>query len=440
MLSEVPDEFNIPKRDDGIDLVARDRITEELVGIQCKYYDSDTKIYKYNIDSFFNEIGKNYYSSGIIVSTSAEWSKDAEVALENRSKPIVRIGAEDLLNSQIDWSIFSPIKPFSDVKLKAKKNPRPHQTKAIKAVLNGFSTEDRGKLIMAPGTGKTYTSLVIAEEMAKLKYDTFRVLYLVPSIQLLSQSLRGWTGDATASIDTIAVCSDRKVTRKESENLDIDMSVADIGYPATTDSERLLKYKNNIDEKNDKTDLLVVFSTYQSIEVISKAQNNGFYDFDLIICDEAHRTTGSTKNGEEGSAFVQVHDDEKIKGMKRLYQTATPRVYGENAKSKADELSIVIADMNDQTLYGKEFYRLGFGEAVHKGILSDYKVVVLAVSEKMIQRQMQQVLASKDSELEFDDITKIIGCWNGLLKRRHNSSKLYGSPMKRAIAFTRHYQ
>src|SRR5699024_2142940 len=143
---------------------------------------------------------------------------------------------------------------------------------------------------------KTYTSLQIAETLAMKKKGQFRVLYLVPSIQLLSQSLRGWTGDSIYSNDmeTIAVCSDRSVTRKQNQELDI--SITDIGYPATTNTEKLLDYQTKIEESDSERKFLVVFSTYQSIDVVSKAQEKGFYDFDLVIADEAHRTTGATKS------------------------------------------------------------------------------------------------------------------------------------------------
>lgn len=437
-LNDVPSEYDIPKKDVGVDLVAKERITGDLVAIQCKYYDSATIIQKGHIDSFLNEIGKKYYASGIIVASSPNWSNNAENALKDRDKKIARIGFEDLLNSHIDWSKYSPSKAEAVTPLKPRKTPRPHQVEAIEAAIEGFKEQDRGKLIMAPGTGKTYTSLQIAESLAKEKDGQFRVLYLVPSIQLLSQSLRGWTGDSIYANDmnTIAVCSDRNVTRKESQNVEFDISVADIGYPATTNSQKLLEYKNTIEEKNIDNKFLVVFSTYQSVEVISQAQQQGFYEFDLIVADEAHRTTGATKLGENGSAFVQVHNNKVIKGNKRLYQTATPRVYGDNAKTKADEMSVIIADMDDEKTYGPEFFRLGFGKAVHSGILTDYKVMVLAVNESMVQKEMQRIFANDNNELEFDDVTKIIGCWNGLLKRKDNSNKLAGQPMKRAIAFT----
>ncbi|OUA63647.1 helicase [Bacillus thuringiensis serovar thailandensis] len=438
MLGEVPEQYGIPKKDTGVDLVARKRETGELIAIQCKYYSKDTTIQKSHIDSFLNEVGKNYYAEGIIVTSTDKWSGNANDALLNRDKHIARIGLSQLRDSEIDWSQFSAETPKT-IELKSAKQPRSHQIPAIEAVVQGFETVDRGKLIMAPGTGKTYTSMVIAEKMAEKTEGTFRVLYLVPSIQLLSQSLRGWTADSKyrENMDTFAVCSDRKVTKKiKGENEFEDIAAADLGYPATTDYHKLLERQLIIDSSDNQSKFLVVFSTYQSIDVISEAQKNGFYEFDLIVCDEAHRTTGATEVGKEASAFVKVHSDNNIKAKKRLYQTATPRIYGEDVKQRADEMSVVIADMNDKEIYGEEFYRIGFGDAVNKGILTDYKVMVLAVDEEVIARRFQTMLANKrDTELEFDDVTKIIGCWNGLIKRKSNSNIISANPMKRAIAF-----
>lgn len=438
MLSDVPEEYGIPKIDTGVDLVARNRETHELVAIQCKYYAKETTIQKAHIDSFLNELGKSYYSEGIVVTSTDKWSENANDALLNRDKSIARIGLSQLRDSEIDWSQFSLEKP-QEVHLKSSKQPRSHQIPAIEAVVNGFDTADRGKLIMAPGTGKTYTSMVIAEEMAEKKDGPFRVLYLVPSIQLLSQSLRGWTADSKyrEDMDTFAVCSDNKVTRRAKGESEIeDIAAADLGYPATTDYHKLLERQKDIDSGNNQSKFLVVFSTYQSIDVIGEAQKNGFYEFDLIVCDEAHRTTGATESGKEASAFVKVHQDNNVKARKRLYQTATPRIYGEDAKQKADKMSVVIADMGDSDIYGEEFHRIGFGEAVTKGILTDYKVMVLAVDQEAIARQFQSMLAKQgDGELQFDDVTKIIGCWNGLVKRESNSNVISANPMKRAIAF-----
>lgn len=436
MLHNVPEDYKIPKKDTGVDLVARNRETGKLVAIQCKYYSKDTTIQKSHIDSFLNEVGKSYYDEGIIVTSTDKWSDNANNALLDRDKSIARIGLSQLRDSEIDWTQFSTEKP-QNIPLKSIKEPRSHQIPAIEAVINGFKSADRGKLIMAPGTGKTYTSMVIAEEMASKKEGPFRVLYLVPSIQLLSQSLRGWTSDSKyrQDMDTFAVCSDRKVTKrvKGADEFE-DIAAADLGYPATTDYNKLIERQNDIDSSEHQSKFLVVFSTYQSIDVIIDAQKHGFYEFDLIVCDEAHRTTGATDAGKDASAFVKVHSDDNIKARKRLYQTATPRIYGEDAKQKADEMSVLIADMNDANIYGEEFYRIGFGDAVNRGILTDYKVMVLAVDETMVERSFQKMI-SKDSELEFNDVSKIIGCWNGLVKRQSHSNVISANPMKRAIAF-----
>ncbi|CAN7383164.1 DEAD/DEAH box helicase family protein [Rossellomorea sp. LjRoot5] len=433
-LSEVPQEYNIPKFDTGVDLVAKKRDTNELVAVQCKFYSKDTIIQKRHIDSFLNEIGKNYYSEGLIVTTTDKWSKNADEALKFRNKDIMRISLSDLADSRIDWSAYSFREP-KEVVLKERKTPRIHQKPAIKAVIDGFQKADRGKLIMAPGTGKTYTSMAIAEEMAKEKNGVFKVLYLVPSIQLLSQTLRSWNADIDYNMDSIAVCSDRKVTKENAGNELEDIAAADLGYPATTDASKLLKYQEQIENSNRVTEFITVFSTYQSLDVIIEAQQGGFYEFDLIVCDEAHRTTGATELNKEASAFTKVHSNDKVRAKKRLYQTATPRVYGEDAKEKAAEKSVLIADMNDPEIYGEEFYRIGFGDAIRNDILTDYKVMVLAVDEEVIARRFQQMLAN-ETELEFDDVTKIIGCWNGLVKRNGNTNQTLGAPMKRAIAFT----
>lgn len=435
MLNDVPLEYNIPKIDTGVDLVARKAKTGELVAIQCKYYSKDTRIRKEHIDSFLNEVGKSYYDEGLIITTTDKWSKNADEALKDRNKNILRISLTQLKESRIDWSEYSFSKP-KEVVLQERKVPRQHQIPAINAVLEGFKENNRGKMIMAPGTGKTFTSMAIAEEMAKKSKGTFKVLYLVPSIQLLSQTLRSWNADINVNMDSIAVCSDRKVTKERIGTEIEDIATTDIGFPATTNTEKLLEYQKTIEERNDSPEFISVFSTYQSIDVIINAQKNGFYDFDLVICDEAHRTTGSTELNKDASAFTKVHSNENIKAKKRLYQTATPRVYGEDAKKKAEEKSILIADMNDPETYGEELYRIGFGDAIRKGILTDYKVMVLAVDEEVVARRFQDMFAKTDSGLQFDDVTKIIGVWNGLVKRDGKTNRTLGQPMKRAIAFT----
>ncbi|MGE0999812.1 type ISP restriction/modification enzyme [Bacillus sp. Gnz1/3] len=434
MLNEVPAEFNIPKVDIGVDLVAQ-KHTGQLVAIQAKFYEGT--IQKANIDSFLGELGKNYYDSGIIVASTDKWGSNAEKALDSRDD-VIRIGLSDLRNSRIDWDQFNFTKP-EEVKTKSKKKLRKYQQDVVETALSHFSKNDRGQLIMAPGTGKTFTSLKVAEAMAKKENkEQFAVLYLVPSIQLLTQTLRGWNNDTEIPMSSMAVTSDRNASRgtvKQDES-NIPIRASDIGFPATTSYEKLLQNYNEL-KKQKKTDLLVVFGTYQSIDVVGQAQNKGFPDFDLIIADEAHRTTGAKALGEEDSTFVKVHSDNNVRGVKRLYQTATPKLYGMDAKKKAEENSIVISSMDDDEKYGKVFYRLGFGDAISQDILTDYKLMVLAVDESVIHKDMQKSLSDPENGLGLDDIGRIIGIWNGMIKRESFADKVSGDPMKRAIAFSR---
>ncbi|WP_312315023.1 type ISP restriction/modification enzyme [Streptococcus parasuis] len=438
MLADVPDEFGIPKADIGVDLVA-EKQTGELVAIQAKFYNHT--IQKSNIDSFLGELGKDHYESGIIVASTDKWGTNAEKALADRSD-VIRIGLSDLRNSRIDWTKFSFERP-EEVSVKAKKVPRYYQREVISSALEYFKENDRGQLIMAPGTGKTFTSLKVAEAMAKeAGKEQYVVLYLVPSIQLLTQTLRGWNNDTDMSMSSMAVTSDRNASRrsvkkkdKDEENY-IQIKASDIGFPATTSAKKVVE---NYEElmTQPKKELLVVFGTYQSIEVLGKAQKNGFPDFDLIIADEAHRTTGAKALGEEDSSFTKVHSNLNVKGLKRLYQTATPKLYGLDAKKKAQDNSIVISSMDDEKLYGKVFYRLGFGDAISHDILTDYKLMVLAVDETVVQKDMQKSLSDPENGLNIDDVGRIIGVWNGMIKRESFTDKVSGEPMKRAIAFSR---
>lgn len=435
-LNDVPEEYGIPKKDTGVDLVA-EQFNGDLVAVQAKFYTN--KIGKSEINSFVAELGKKYYQRGLIVSTVDEWNKNAQDTIYENEKGIELIGLSDLRNSQIDWSSFSFEKPEL-ISVKPPKKLRFYQEIALKQALEHFAKNDRGQLIMAPGTGKTFTSLKIAEAFSEKQDKQFKVLYLVPSIQLLTQTLRGWNNDTKLTMISMAVTSDRDASRGDNGTEDIKAS--DIGYPATTSKERLLQNWKDIKEIQIDKDMLVVFSTYQSIEVIGKAQKEGFPEFDLIICDEAHRTTGAHEVGKEASMFTKVHTNSNIQGVKRLYQTATPKIYGESAKKNAKEKSILISSMDDTGKYGEVFYRMGFGQAVSHGILTDYKVMVLAVDEAAIQKDMQKSLADPENGLNIDDVGRIVGIWNGMVRRNGyknpiKNSPYDGPPLERAIAFTR---
>ncbi|HEX5806427.1 MAG TPA: type ISP restriction/modification enzyme [Macromonas sp.] len=420
----------LDKRDAGIDLVAKTAGTGEYHAIQCKLYAEDYKLQKGDIDSFFTASGKKPFSHRVIVSTCLHWSEHAEDALRDQQPPVSKIDLNDLENSQIDWSQYQP--KAANPSLKPKKALRPHQQSALNATLAGFARESRGKLIMACGTGKTFTSLKIAEAYAGAGK---RVLFLVPSLALLSQTLTEWTQESATPLHSFAVCSDSDVGKKRKKDDDVVQTFThELRYPATTDASRLAL---EMGKRHDGTHMSVVFSTYHSIDTISQAQKeHGLPAFDLIVCDEAHRTTGATFDDEDESNFVKVHDSSFIQATKRLYMTATPRIYGDTAKAKAESDNVALCSMDDPQLYGPELFVINFSEAVRLGLLCDYKVVVLAIEESHVSRRIQELLKNDNNELRVDDAAKIIGCWKALAKQGLQNDLVGDSnPMKRAVAF-----
>jgi len=419
----------LDKRDSGIDLVAKTQGTGEYHAIQCKLYAPDYRLQKGDIDSFFTASGKKSFARRIIVSTTNHWSEHAEDALIDQQPPVSKIDLHDLENSQIDWRKYQP---KSAPVLKDKKKLRDHQKNALNAVVHGLAEADRGKMIMACGTGKTFTSLKIAEALAGAGK---RVLFLVPSLSLLSQTLTEWTQESETSLHSFAVCSDSDVGKKRKKDDDaVQTFVHELRYPATTEPARLAAEMN---KRHDAQHMSVVFSTYHSIDVISRAQKeSGLPAFDLIVCDEAHRTTGATFDSEDESAFVKVHDADFIRAAKRLYMTATPRIYGDSAKASAEKDSVALCSMDDEALYGEELFVITFSEAVKRGLLVDYKVIVLAVEEAHVSRRLQGLLKDENNQLKVDDAAKIVGCWKALSKQGLSDDLIGdGDAMQRAVAF-----
>ncbi|WP_375673982.1 DEAD/DEAH box helicase [Bartonella sp. AA18HLJMS] len=417
--------------DIGIDLVATIRDEGGYAAIQCKCYDASHIIKKEDIDSFIAASGKKIFTRRILVdSTETDWSDNVELTCEGQEVRIQRINLFDLENSQIDWGAYKE-QGQAVLKEKSKKKLLDHQKEALKAVCEGLKEADRGKLIMACGTGKTFTSLKIAETIAgKGK----RVLFLVPSLALISQTIREWTEDTEVSLRSFAVCSDTQVgkRRKNKNDDEAGLDASDLVLPATTDAKELARKAN----KTSLDVMTVVFSTYHSIQVISDAQKK--YDlpeFDLIICDEAHRTTGAVLGTDKReSEFIKVHDNSIIRGKKRLYMTATPKIFTDKLKKKADASDAVLASMDDEELYGKNLYTYTFSKALKDKLLTPYKVIVLAVDEAIINATIQKRLKDKNSELILDDTTKIIGCYKALSqieKKEEDGIK----PMRRSLAF-----
>lgn len=426
--------YNGGRHDCGIDLVAKRRGSEDYCAIQCKFYNETESVSKGDVDTFLSASGtffvingvKKWYSERLIVSTTDKWSSTAEDTIVGQNPPVNRLRLQDLKESSIDWSSFSLSNP-ENMKRGTLKKLRPHQQSALNDVISGFSSADRGKLIMACGTGKTLTALRIAEEMTQGQGN---VLFLVPSISLLNQALTEWSAQCKYGFHVYAVCSDPKASKTSD-------SIVDTAIPATTDVHSIRSQYH----LNGREGLHLFFSTYQSIEVVSKVQVDLGFVFDLIICDEAHRTTGVTLADEDESSFVKVHDNDFIHAKHRLYMTATPRIYGDESKQKAGSKNAVLCSMDDEHLYGKEFHRLGFSESVELGLLSDYKVLVMAVDENYVNRALQKLITNSDNELTLDDSVKIVGCLNALSKRTLYEVDKEGfavdpAPMHRAVAFT----
>lgn len=386
---------NQRRTDVGIDLVGTLH-DGGLAAIQCKLFDPGRRIRKEDIDSFISASAKHAFSERLIVETTEEpWSPNAEAMLTDQAIPTAKIGLQDLRDSAVDWSSFAAT---GEIGRSESKKLRDDQIEALTAVRDKLATADRGKLIMACGTGKTLTSLRIAEELAG---PGGHVLLLVPSLALMAQTVPEWCADTTVPLTAFAVCSDTQVGKRRRSKFDVaEIEVTDLAFPATTDAGKLAAAV----AASDNANMRVVFATYQSISVIAEAQaTHDLPDFDLIVCDEAHRTTGVTFAGEDQPNFVKVHDNDVIRGRKRLSMTATPRIYGENARSKARDADAVLASMDDPDLYGEVLFHHGFARAVDSGILTDYRVIVLAMDEGQVSASVQKRLADEDAIETVDD-------------------------------------
>ena len=411
------------RADTGIDLVAKER-DGGYCAIQCKCYASGTTISKSHLDSFISASDREPFTSRIFVDTGDEWGPNARKTVNGlrTACTVVRFG--DLAERPFDWPDLTRQKPDDLALRQTTFHLRPHQQDAFDDVIEGLETRDSGKLVMACGTGKTFAALRIAERVAG---TGGRVLYLVPSISLFAQSMREWATQRELRHRYIGVCSDTRAGRQ-----DEDASLQELEMPVSTAPEKVAAALRS----RRKDAMTVVFCTYQSLPVIEHAQRDRAPRFDLILCDEAHRTTGVERPGDDTSPFVLVHDRKRIRAKKRLYMTATPRLYTEGAKNKAADHGVEVFSMDDEAVYGPELHRLPFSKAVEQGLLSDYKVVVLALSEERIDAAMQSHLAAGRSELNITDAAKIVGCWQALQDPENVRVASRRRSLKRAIAFT----
>ncbi len=239
--------------DTGIDLVAALRDSDSHAAIQCKFYGPDSTVAKGDIDSFLSASSTADFTARYIFDTAKRWSGNASDTLAAQAVPVQRVDITYLDESAFDWSAYSWSTPEVLVST-GQKALRPHQERALSDVTKGFSGHDRGKLVMACGTGKTYTSLKIAESLVGAGGS---VLFLVPSIQLLSQSLREWMANSGVEIRPFAVCSDVRVGRRVGSD-DADMSIIDLTEPATTNAATLVARMGTSEAASDRDPQVVL--------------------------------------------------------------------------------------------------------------------------------------------------------------------------------------
>ncbi|WP_139519337.1 DEAD/DEAH box helicase [Helicobacter pylori] len=452
------------KGDRGIDMVIT-TTSKEYIAVQCKYHQNSISLN--DISTFLSQlqagVGEVRFKKGIIISTSKLTSTALEEIEQIRSTgmgiDIDEITEEDFIYSQIDWEKFDPMQTQGEIPLCDKKKPRSHQIEAINATKEYFSSpkNTRGKLIMACGTGKTYTSLKIMEAL-----DPKIMLFLAPSIALLSQTFREYAQEKSEPFYASIVCSDDKVGKGKNEDND-DIKFSELPLKPSTRLEDILSVHKKAQKENKR---FIIFSTYQSALRIKEAQEAGLNEIDLIICDEAHRTVGamySSNERDDKNAFTLCHSDGNIKAKKRLYMTATPKVYSESSKAKAKESDNVIYSMDDEEIFGEEIYTLNFSKAIALDLLTDYKVIILAVRKENLSGVTNSVnkkisqLKAKGTKLDKklinnEFVCKIVGTHKGLAKQDlivlneknkedHNLQNQYDTaPSQRAISFCKSIQ
>ena len=384
--------------DTGIDLVAEQH-DGGLCAIQCKCYADDGSLDTKQVSKFLAKAAGLRMPHRILVYTGEAITSNARRLLEQNDCKI--IGPDHFRDSGVDWSGFPKLSARRPKKL------RPHQEAAVSDAVKGLAKHDRGQLIMACGTGKTLASLHVAEKHCRRGGI---VLYLVPSISLILQSMREWSDNSNMRHYYLAVCSDKSTGE--------DGSITELESPVSTDAEALAGYL----EKRPADALTVVFSTYHSLSVVRRAFKE---PFDLILCDEAHRTTGA----EDKSFFTDVHSDSKVRGKKRLYMTATPRVYSDAVLARTGK---VVYSMDDEGKYGPRLHRLSFAEAVRKGILSDFRVKIAIVPADRVDKEFQQSVGGREKSMPLDERTLLAAVWHGI---NHPDDDKKPKILQRVIAF-----
>lgn len=403
--------------DTGIDLVARqtERFGGGLCAIQCKFYDPSSYVSREDVDKFISASATGEFSARLFV-TTAELSQTAQERLRHAEPRCEILRADDIDGWVPDWRPYARRPETVQLEL-PKHTPRPDQQEALDAISDGFTKRDRGKLILPCGTGKSVVALWAAEREVG---EGGNVLYLVPSIALMGQTMSEWSRHRSIEHTYLGVCSDATVGRKREDPYGGDLYELAMRVSTKTDDVRA-----ELRRPPPHGEMRVVFCTYQSTSVIADALDGIDFRFDLIICDEAHRTTGvqrtdkDIKDENELSGFLLVHDDKRLPSKRRLFMTATPRIFTERAKEKVDLLSERVGydvdsySMDDEHRYGRTFYHMTFADAVDRELLTDYQVLAIAVDEQRLSADLKNKVDADDS-FRIDEAVKLVGVWDAL--------------------------
>ena len=382
-------------KDKGIDLVFKHK-NGEIWAVQAKCYSPEYYITKEDVDKFLSESGRKIINKRLLIGTTDRIGANAKDVLNAQEKPVTKFLFSDFDKSEIEYP--DHISKLKSAKRRPPPTPDPHQLEAIDDIENGFNQSNRGQLISACGTGKTYTSVWVKERISAKT-----TLVLVPSLSLLSQTLREWTFAGNTPFDVLCVCSDQSVGKRKDEDEFIH-SVKELPFPVTSNVQDINDFLKGRGEK-------VIFSTYQSSPLIAEAQNNPkIQTFDLIIADEAHQCAGKV-----GSEFATALDNKRIRANKRLFATATPRTYSVSLKRKASERGVDITCMDDEEVFGKVFHELRFGKAIEDGLLTDYQVVIVGVNDPMISEWIERRELVQTNSGDITD-AESLACQIGLIK------------------------
>ena len=368
-------------KDCGIDLVAED-VDGKTWAIQAKCYDPKYSVTKKDVDSFLSESTNTKIHHRLLIATTDGLGANAVgvIQRQHETTPINQLMLSDLLEAPIDWP--KSMDELLTATIKKAFTPKPYQQIAIDKVTQ--NSDSRGQLIMACGTGKTLTGLWIAEEL-----EANTTLVLLPSLLLLSKTLTEWLTHSKEPFNYLPVCSDDTVAKSEDA---ISLSTSELSFPSTTDASEIADFVKNPGRK-------VIFSTYQSSERIAEAfKHSDLGPIDLIIADEAHRCAGKAN-----SAYSTVLDNEQIPAVKRLFMTATPRIFQSSFKKKASDSGVEVVSMDDEAVFGPVLHKLSFGEAIKQDLLTDYQVVVVGIDNPSYSAMItERALVRTNSDIQSD--------------------------------------